>query len=159
MGYVDDNLIDGERVLYRTHLHRIAFLPAMFASLVLGFIAFALYSGESTKSFAWPALVLVPLPILRTYIIWRSSEFAVTDKRVLLKTGVFTRHTLETLVMKVENVGVEQSLVGRILNYGTITVTGTGATKETFERIAEPLEFRKQVQSATLKFEEHRRSV
>src|SRR6185369_4260690 len=77
-----------------------------------------------------------------------SSEFAVTDKRVIIKVGWIRRRTLETMLAKVEGVGVDQTLTGRMLGFGTITVTGTGGTKEEFDRIADPLEFRRQVQSA-----------
>jgi uncharacterized membrane protein YdbT with pleckstrin-like domain len=157
MSYVDENLIAGEQVIYRTHLHWVVFVLPILVSLLLSLAAFALYSAESTRSIAWPLFILAALPILQAYIIRRCSEFAVTDKRILLKTGILRRHTMETLVTKVENIGVDQSVLGRILNYGTITVTGTGATKETFERIAAPLEFRKQVQTATLKREEQRK--
>jgi len=159
MGYVDENLIPGEQVLHRSHLHWIAYVPSLlFAALFLGLSAFAFYSPDlNNKGLAWLLLALAPLPIVKTYIICRTSEFAVTDKRVLLKTGVIRRHTFETLVTQVENIGVDQSVLGRLLDYGTITVTGTGATKETFARIAAPLEFRRQVQTATLKLHEQRR--
>jgi uncharacterized membrane protein YdbT with pleckstrin-like domain len=158
MSYVDENLIAGEQVLHRSHLHWIAYVPSiLLAALLLSLSAFAFYSQDINKGMAWLLLVLALLPIVKTYIICRNSEFAVTDKRVLLKTGVVRRHTFETLVTQVENIGVDQSVLGRLLDYGTITVTGTGATKETFARIAAPLEFRRQVQTATLKLQEHRR--
>jgi uncharacterized membrane protein YdbT with pleckstrin-like domain len=66
---------------------------------------------------------------------------------VLIKIGFIQRHSLEVLLHKVEGIGVNQSIFGRILGFGTITVTGTGGTKETFDLIAAPLEFRKQVQA------------
>src|SRR5262249_21932773 len=74
--------------------------------------------------------------------------FAVTDKRVVIKVGWIRRRTLETMLSKVEGVGVDQSLTGRMLGYGSIEVTGTGGTREEFARIADPLEFRRQVQAA-----------
>lgn len=159
MSYVDENLIPGEQVLHKSHLHWIVYVPSLlFAALLLGLSAFALYSPDLTKKdVAWVLLALAPLPIVKTYVISRNSEFAVTDKRVLLKTGVIRRHTFETLVTQVENIGVEQSVLGRMLDYGTITVTGTGATKETFAQIAAPLEFRRQVQTATLNLQGQRR--
>ncbi|HKC53154.1 MAG TPA: PH domain-containing protein [Burkholderiales bacterium] len=76
-----------------------------------------------------------------------SSEFAVTNKRVLIKVGFIRRHSLELLLQKVEGIGVDQGIWGRVFDYGTIMVTGTGGTKEPFKNIAAPLEFRKQVQS------------
>jgi uncharacterized membrane protein YdbT with pleckstrin-like domain len=163
MGYVDENLIPGEEVLHRSHLHWIAYVPSLvFAAFLLTLSAFTFYSQITSKEtarkdIAWVFLVLAPLPGIKTYIICRTSEFAVTDKRVLLKTGVIRRHTFETLLTQVENISVDQSVLGRLLDYGTITVTGTGATKETFARIAAPLEFRRQVQAATLTRQEQRR--
>jgi uncharacterized membrane protein YdbT with pleckstrin-like domain len=159
MSYVDENLIAGEQVQHKSHLHWIAYVPSLlFAVLLLGLSAFAFYSPDITKKeVAWVFLALAPLPVAKTYLICRTSEFAVTDKRVLLKTGVIRRHTFETLLTQVENIAVDQSVLGRMLDYGTITVTGTGATKETFARIAAPLEFRRQVQSATLNLQGQRR--
>lgn len=75
----------------------------------------------------------------------KTSEFAVTDRRVIIKGGTFQRHSLEILVQKVEGVGVEQGLLGKICDYREITVSGTGGTKERFKYIENPLEFRRQV--------------
>jgi uncharacterized membrane protein YdbT with pleckstrin-like domain len=156
MGYIDDNLVAGEKVMYRAHLHWVIYIPVVFALLLLSAMGVAFRAAENTKDIAWLFFVLAPLPLIKPYLLHRFSEFAVTDKRVLVKTGILQRHTLETLLTKVENMSVDQSLWGRLFNYGTITVTGTGGTKEQFERIAAPLEFRKQIQAATLKYQEHR---
>ena len=61
-----------------------------------------------------------------------SSEFAVTDKRVLGKLGFIERESMETLLSKVEAIGVDQGVIGRILGFGTVTITGTGGTQESF---------------------------
>ncbi len=140
MGYVDQNLLQGEEVFYRARLHLVIFLaPALVA--VLGVIAFAANAMLA-------ALLLVAALLLGAdrYIRLATSEFAVTNKRVLIKIGLVRRHTLELLLAKVETIGVEQDIFGRIFNYGTIVVTGTGGTKELFPVIARPLEFRKAVQ-------------
>jgi uncharacterized membrane protein YdbT with pleckstrin-like domain len=92
-------------------------------------------------------LVGILLGVLR-FIAYKSSEFAVTNKRVLIKVGFIRRHSLELLLQKVEGIGVDQGIVGRIFGYGTIIVTGTGGTKEPFKNIENPLEFRKQVQQS-----------
>ena len=88
------------------------------------------------------------LSFLPPWVDSLSSEFAVTNKRVLIKVGLIRRHSLELLLQKVEGIGVDQTLTGRILGYGTITVTGTGGTRESFQRISRPLEFRRQVQGS-----------
>jgi uncharacterized membrane protein YdbT with pleckstrin-like domain len=156
MSYIDDNLVAGEKVMYRAHLHWVIYITGFLVFLLLIAVGLALSAADNTKSIAWVFFVLSPVPLIKPYLIYRCSEYAVTDKRVLVKTGILQRHTLETLLTKVENISVDQSLWGRILNYGSITVTGTGGTREQFARIAAPLEFRKQVQAATLQYQEHR---
>ncbi|HEY7569328.1 MAG TPA: PH domain-containing protein [Gemmatimonadaceae bacterium] len=145
MGYVEDQLLPGERVKYRVHLHKLIFiLPVLFALLAIAGAVFAF-----AASIAWlgvALLLLGAIPFLITLVRYRSSEFAVTDKRVIIKVGFIKRRTLETMLGKVEGIGVEQGILGRLFGFGTITVTGTGGTKEPFPNIARPLEFRRQVQ-------------
>ena len=120
MGYVDSTLLADERVTYRAYLHWSIFLS---------------WSGLLTLGLA---------PLIRR----KTSEFAVTNRRVIIKTGFISRHTLELNLIKVESVAVEQSLFGRMFNSGTITIIGTGGTRESFSRIQDPLGFRRAVQVA-----------
>ena len=158
MGYIDDNLLSGEQILFRTHLHwKVFVLPALLVLMGVAFMAGAIYEG--LDPYLSSLILLIPLGILfSAYLTWQCSEFAVTDKRVLIKTGILTRHTLETILTKVENIGVEQTLWGRLFNFGTLYVTGTGSTKETFPGIHAPLEFRKAIETAAVAFEERRPS-
>ena len=87
-------------------------------------------------------LTLWILPLIEYW----TSEFAITNKRVIVKMGLIRRHTLELNLQRVESVSVDQTTIGRILGYGTITIIGTGGTREPFRRIAHPLEFRKAVE-------------
>ena len=86
--------------------------------------------------------------VLPPWIKSSSSEFAITNKRVLIKVGLIRRHSLELLLQKVEGIGVDQGILARILGYGTITISGVGGTKEAFRVISNPLEFRRQVQAS-----------
>ena len=74
------------------------------------------------------------------------SEFVITNRRIIIKTGIIGRETFEMNLSKIESVNVDQSILGRILNYGSITIIGSGGTKETFNKIARPLAFRKAFQ-------------
>jgi Bacterial PH domain len=157
VSYIDDHLLEDERIVHRTRPHWIMFagpLALGVSGLALG-IALQLtqhdywYVGAGVVALA---LVLALGPWLR-YI---SSEFAVTDKRVLARLGLIQRHSLETLLTKVEAIGVEQDLTGRLLGYGTIVLTGTGGTRETIAKIPEPLEFRRQVQTQIVALENRR---
>jgi uncharacterized membrane protein YdbT with pleckstrin-like domain len=71
---------------------------------------------------------------------------AVTNKRVIIKTGLLRRRTFELLLSKVESIGVEEGLMGRMFGYGSVVVRGTGGTPEPFANVGHPLEFRRQVQ-------------
>lgn len=116
--YVEENLVKDESVVYETKLHWIVFIS--LRALITLFIA----------------------PI----IAYTTSEFAITNKRVIIKIGLIGRTTLEMNLQKIETVNINQSVLGRMLGYGTVTIVGTGGTKETFSPIANPLEFRKRFQ-------------
>jgi uncharacterized membrane protein YdbT with pleckstrin-like domain len=149
MSYIDGNLLAGEQVVYRTHLHWLLFAgPLLFTAVVLLPIAWFLYNG-TWKDFAWIPLVLGLLLLLASFIKRQSSDFAVTNKRVMMKVGVVSTRSVELLLSKIEAIAVSQSFAGRIFGYGDIVVTGSGGTREAFSRIEAPLEFRRAVQSVT----------
>jgi membrane protein YdbS with pleckstrin-like domain len=145
-GYVGETLSTGERVLYRTHLHWITFLRGWILMVLLvacGVAAWFFGSVEAGVAF----VAIAALVGVAQYLRYASSEFAVTDARVLVKIGWIRRRSIEILISKVESIVVDQGLAGRVFNYGTIVVTGTGGTRETFDGIAAPLEFREKVQA------------
>ncbi len=152
MSYVEKNLLPGEQVVYRTGLHWIALLaPIVFLGLSLAFALWTMLRPQDQASGPIRVLALVVLAVavlafLVRLISFRSAEFAVTSKRVMLKVGWMRRHSLELILSKVEAISVDQNLRGRVFGYGTITITGTGGTKETFESLVHPFEFRSQVQ-------------
>ena len=149
MSYIDGNLLTGERVVYRTRLHWLHFMgPVLFTAVVLLPLAWFLGSGAWSR-FAWVPLALGLLVLLAIFIKRQSSDFAVTNKRVMMKIGVFSTRSVELLLSKIEAVAVNQSLIGRIFGYGDIVVTGSGGTREAFSHIQGPLEFRRAVQSVT----------
>jgi membrane protein YdbS with pleckstrin-like domain len=156
MAYVDSQLLPGERVIYRAHMSKFLFLPA------IGVAVLAIGAGIVTSSIPsfWPTAlalgVIAAVVFVGELILYKSSEFAVTDRRVIIKVGWIRRRTMETMLGKVEALGVQQGMLGRMFNFGTITVTGTGGTQETFDRIGAPLEFRKQVQAAAMVADERR---
>lgn len=86
------------------------------------------------------ALALVLLVV--TWLRCRGTEIVVTDKRVLYKTGIVTRHTVEMNISKIESVDVQQSIGGRLLNYGTVLIRGTGQTLEPLRQVMAPLALR-----------------
>jgi len=141
MGYIESNLLPGESVVQRARLHWIVFLKAV-AVVVLGAALLFLQPIVGAVVIGVGVLMAVPPWLARL-----TSEFGVTSKRVIIKVGLMQRRTLELLIRQVEAISVDQSLTGRIFNFGTITLTGTGGVKETFHNIANPLEFRRSIQS------------
>jgi uncharacterized membrane protein YdbT with pleckstrin-like domain len=146
VSYIKSQLLPGEEIKYRGHLHRIIFAPAWFLAL-LAIVAMivALSTGEG------PMFYALAIPALVAYawakIIYTTSEFAITNKRVVIKVGWLRRRTVETMLGKVEGINVDQSVMGRLLGYGSIVITGTGGTAEPFRNIGAPFEFRRQVQA------------
>jgi uncharacterized membrane protein YdbT with pleckstrin-like domain len=150
MSYVDRHLLPGETVTYRTRLHwKVYLLPGFLVLLVLLPLTIILALSSDFKQLALLPAVAAILVIGIARLRRRSSEFAVTNKRVIIKLGVLTTRSIELLLSKVEGIAVEQSFSGRILGYGGIVVTGSGGTKEPFEGIQSPLDFRQAVQAAT----------
>ena len=148
MGYVEQQLMQGERVVYRAKLTPLMFVgPSIFIAIGVGFLA-----AEALRPVAMILLPIALLALLATYVRHKTSEFAVTDRRVIIKTGLIARRTLETQLSKVEGVGVDQSISGRMFGYGNITVKGTGGTSKPFAMIANPMRFRKAVQEMASRF-------
>jgi uncharacterized membrane protein YdbT with pleckstrin-like domain len=157
MSYLDDHLLAGERIVYRARVHWSIFATAILV-IALG-IVLAIVLGVYQPAYWYAGAALAGIGLLLAIapaIHYASSEFAVTDKRVVAKLGFIERESLETLLSKIEAIGVDQGIVGRVLGYGTITITGTGGTEESFPRIADPLEFRRQIQSQVVALDERR---
>jgi uncharacterized membrane protein YdbT with pleckstrin-like domain len=156
MGYIEQNLVSGEQVAYRTGLHWIVLLRAIIVAVVLGFFGVVMLAEGSqvngtqslqiVSSFGVIAIVVGAIYLLAAIIRRRGAEFAVTNKRVIFKTGVMRRSSEEIFLNKVESVTVNEGMLGRALNYGTVNVRGTGGTLEPFHKIAHAQEFRRHVQ-------------
>lgn len=142
MSYIDRHLMLGERVVCRTRLHWIVFLPS--AASLLAAIIFLTLTPE-VRALGWVFVGVAIVTGISAFVNYYSSEFGVTNKRVWVKLGLIQRSSFETLLTKVEGMQVEQSIWGRILGYGSIVVTGTGGSKERFHKINKPLEFRTKV--------------
>ena len=165
MASLDDQLLSGEHIVYRTRPHWILF----GGPLLVGLLGVALgvtlqltavddlYAGRNAGWYAGGALIVVALLLaVPPAVRYLSSDFAVTDKRVLARMGILHRQSLETLLSKIEGIGVEQDLWGRLLGFGTLTITGTGGTREALPGIPRPLEFRRQVQAQIVVQDERR---
>jgi uncharacterized membrane protein YdbT with pleckstrin-like domain len=145
--YIDEILQPGEKVLYSTNAHWIFYLPAIMAWIAV----LALVAG----SVAVPPMAVLGLPaaaviaVVALYFTVRgwfhrfTTETDVTDRRVVHKTGFINRHTFEIALDKIASVEVDQSIPGRLLNYGNVSIVGMGEVPpQVIKTIASPLAFR-----------------
>jgi uncharacterized membrane protein YdbT with pleckstrin-like domain len=116
--YVNNHLIRDESVVHETKLHWVIFLT-LKSLFTLG---------------------------IAPFLQRKLSEFVITNRRIIIKTGFIARSTFEMNLSKIESVNVDQTVTGRIFNYGSITIIGTGGTRETFHNISKPINFRKAFQ-------------
>jgi uncharacterized membrane protein YdbT with pleckstrin-like domain len=146
--YIDEILQPGEKVLYSTNAHWVFYLPAIAAWIVALILVIlsrtATVEGVILLCLASAAVVaLVALYwTVRAWFHRLTTETDVTNMRVVHKTGFIKRRTFEIALDKVESVDVNQSIMGRILNYGDVTIQGVGEGRETITTIAAPLQFR-----------------
>ena len=157
MDYVRKILESDEKLIYRAAVHWIVFAQAV-VFLLLGGGVLAWYGIERSPSgttFFSSALLFVGLTLIaagvfaffRGLIERYATELAITSRRVIAKTGFIRRHTWEINAAKVEGVEVTQSVLGRIFDYGTVTVKGTGGGTAPIRDIAKPVVFRSHVTS------------
>jgi uncharacterized membrane protein YdbT with pleckstrin-like domain len=129
--YVDSVLIGGEKVLHRG---RVSLWPHAW-KILLGILLL---------------VVIVGLGILVwVFIIYRTTEIAITNKRIIAKSGFVSRSTTEINLQKVESLQVDQTVAGRLFNYGTIIIAGAGTPNLRIHGIADPLRFRRHFMEAT----------
>ena len=154
MDYVQRVLQPGEQVRHISPIHWIVYWPGVVVAL-LAVVAYWL-SDTRLLPGIWRytayalALVAVVLLIQRWFQCW-VTEIAVTNRRVIYKKGLVRRQTNEMNMDKVESVKIDQSILGRMLDYGDVTILGTGEGFETLRTIASPIELRNSITGATHK--------
>jgi uncharacterized membrane protein YdbT with pleckstrin-like domain len=172
MSYVDRSLMPGEAVIARAYIHwwvyARAFLMLLLAAVLA--IAGAVLMNQSLHRFgsgeilseahmlfaqALLYLIIAALTFIRIWLSAVSAELAVTSVRVIVKTGLIRRSSVDLMNRNVESLSVRQSILGRILNFGLIRIHGTGGIWMPSPLVANPLEFRRQALSAI----EHKRGT
>lgn len=140
MSYVQDSLGPGEEIVHEATIHWVVYtrpiLALVFSALVA---AFEFRIG----------LALIAISLIWLFVAWflsRSTELAVTTRKVVAKWGLIARSTIEQRLEKVDSISVDQSFWGRLLNFGHVTVHGTGINATPIRMIADPLTFRRKVE-------------
>lgn len=164
MAYIESNLLEHEKIVYLVRPHWIVFASGAWAFLFCflfwtqspSVFYIRIYEAYTLHQIITTILFVLGLYwFIQALIYFKNSEYGITNKRVLIKVGWIERTSLELLLDKVEGVLVDQTIIGRILNYGTITVIGTGGTNDRFPYIPDPQLFRKNVQQQIEIYEEN----
>ena len=143
--YIDSNLVRGERVLYEAHYHWSVWIAPVVV-IIFGLLACMPDGDDHALGIFLTTIGFMYL--IATCLKVATDEFAVTTQRLIIKTGVIRRTTLELNLRKVETVSVSQGLLDRIFGGGTLECRGTGSTLSKISNIEEPYEFRKAFQDA-----------
>ena len=142
--YAKKTLLPEEKILYHTKPHYIVFGKFLGYVLLAYFIGFKFLDSVLIGSVI---LIASLAAFINSLIAYFCSEYVITNKRILVKIGFIRRTSLELFLNRIEIVHVDQSILGRILNFGTVVVSGIGGTKNPFYYIPNPLKFRSMVQS------------
>ncbi len=153
MKYLQSNLLKSEKIIYATRIHWIIFtmpIVLLVATVVLAGVGPVLFPGFvpflNIRLVALVVLVLLFSAIfsgIGAFIRYATSEYGITNKRIVMKTGWIRRNSLELFIDKMEAIYVDQSVLGRILDYGILRIVGTGGTQDPFFYVPRPLVFRK----------------
>ncbi|HTV28168.1 MAG TPA: PH domain-containing protein [Xanthobacteraceae bacterium] len=132
MSYVKHVIQPGEEILVDGRLSWVLYLPAilyLIAGLVLIAVENAFWSwSQPLITFGTIVVfgILTLVSLANAWFRWWTTEIAVTNKRIIYKTGFINRHTEEMNMDKVSSVDVDQSIWGRIFDFGTIRILGAG---------------------------------
>ena len=165
MSYIETHLMPEEKVIFTTRKHPIIFMVPVIFLIITCFLCsdaqlvrnmnFSLYQVVQNipllKYFHRPpalfALLLTLYTSLQQWLTYVTSDYGVTNRRVVMKEGFFERYICDTRLNTVSHVTVDQNLLAQMLNYGTITINGFGGNQDSFIQISRPIELQKAVQA------------
>jgi uncharacterized membrane protein YdbT with pleckstrin-like domain len=151
MNYINRVLQPGETITYRSQLHWIVYLPGWLIMAVglAGLLLLPYREAGGFYHYASFSVMAVALVVL--FIAWIkrvTTEIAVTNRRLIFKQGFISRRTMEMNMDKIESIDVNQSVIARVMGYGTIIVRGTGSGLEPLKVVDDPIALRNGVMRA-----------
>ena len=150
--YVQGALIAGEKIVHLGHISLWSLWDRILGGVALPLAGLGVASQlppEGARVVAIVATMIGLVFLLSAYIAYQTTELAITSKRIIAKFGFISRRTVEINLAKVESLRVDQSILGRILDYGTIVVAGTGEAHAPIPNISDPMAFRRKFMEAT----------
>jgi uncharacterized membrane protein YdbT with pleckstrin-like domain len=148
MSRAERGLLTNEAIIYSTKVHwNIFIIPALLILLVSVPAMYEFFTLHfRNKNFLIALAILPVILILISHLNRTASEFVVTNMRVVIYLGLLSSRSFEIMLNKIESIVVDQALTGKLLNFGSLVVGGTGGTKERFSNIQNPFEFRRRVE-------------
>lgn len=143
MSYIDKTLLPEEKVIYRSHPHWIVVFRSLVGLILMA--GFLMMGARHTLLIISLFSLLGFAAFLSGLIVYYSSEFGITNKRVIMKSGFIGRYAFENSLDRIEGVEISQSIMGRIFDYGSIRIRGVSGTKELFSAVRYPFRFRYKV--------------
>lgn len=137
MTYIDRNLLPDEQILFRTRKHLIIFFYPVVVTIFALIVTPSLYANPLMVNIVWTPWAVAAILWFAVWLNYITSEFAITNRRVMMREGIFVRHSNEVRIATISQVNVEQSIFGQVLNYGTVSIHTFGAF-DTYTMIANP---------------------
>lgn len=142
MSYIDRNLLPDERIQFRTGKHLIIFLYPVLLGILAVYAFQYMHANEMFGRVEWALPLVALLFFASVWLNYITSEFVVTNKRIMMREGFFVRHMAELRIQTISQINVEQDLIGQVLGYGSIGLNAFGAT-DVFTTIANPSAFQR----------------
>lgn len=142
MSYLDKVIGPGENIIYVAKVHWVVYVQGFFV-ILLGILL-----GLTVHEYAYALCVVGFLLLLPGWFYSITTELAVTDRKAVAKWGFLQRQTIEQRLSTIDSVSVNQSIIGRLLNYGTIEIMGSGVSTTPMKNIADPLLIRRAIEAA-----------
>ena len=150
MSYILSNLKDNEKLAFKSSQ---SIKSLFFWSFIFGFIGLALVllkgfviiMGVSLYLIYWSVLLFF---VIKNLIIYFTTEYGITNTRVISKQGLIRRDIEEINLSSIESINVNQTIIGRLLNYGTIVISGRGTSKVILKDIDNVVEIRKLIKNS-----------
>jgi len=142
MSYIDRNLLADERIQFRTKKHLIIFFFPVILFILAIYAYQYMHGNFIMQRVEWVIPLLALVYFGTVWLEYITSEFVVTNKRIIMREGFFIRHTTELRIHTISQINVNQNLIGQMLNFGNISLNAFGAT-DSFAQIAYPLQFQK----------------
>lgn len=137
MGYVESNLLNSENVIAKAKIHCAVFISAIV--ILIPAIVRIINKDDRLSFICFGGFIAA---LIHGFVVLKTNELAITNQRIIGKKGLISRETAELKYEKIESISVAQSILGRILKFGTIVVRGTGGTAVSFQFVANPVAFK-----------------